>query len=484
MKKIKALLISLLCVAVILSPFITVFATALTLPPVFDGSFVGVLDEKVSRLDSIEEEKIIVIGGSSVAFGINSELIEKYTEMPVVNFGLYASLGTKLMLDLSKKSVKDGDVVVIAPEMDAQTLSLYFNADSTLEAMDGSFGLLSRVSFEDIFKIIASSWDFAAKKLEYRESGAPEITGVYSAESFNEYLDVDYVREHNIMHTYYDENLKINLSPDIVSDDFIDYLNDYIAFCKRKGASVYFSWCPMNSLAVTNESGESIRDFQNFMEENIDAQFISDIADYILPPEYFYDTNFHVNDAGMLRHSVNLTKDILFELGIPRLVEAPDGVEIPGLVTVPKPTLPLVDVRYFDYDENEIYFNYEKRADGSYTITGLSELGKTKSTLTLPLGAESFMVSGISEGAFMNSNLEELIIPKGTNLKILMNGCFKGASKLSRLVIYHENEEDILPPYDFLGVADGFTVFIPKDSDYDSGYYWGERGLRFERMEK
>ena len=65
-----------------------------------------------------------------------------------------------------------------------------------------------------------------------------------------------------------------------------------------------------------------------------------------------------------------------------------------------------------------------------------------------------------------------------------MNGCFKGASKLSRLVIYHENQEDILPPYDFIGVASDFTVYVPEGSSYEIGYYWSERNLKFERIEK
>ena len=126
MKILKITLISLLSLLIILSPLIFSVSLAIFTPPVFSESFFGVLDEKVERLDSIEEEKIVVIGGSSVAFGVNSELIERYTEMPVVNFGLYASLGTKLMLDLSRKSINSGDIVIIAPEMDAQTLSLYF----------------------------------------------------------------------------------------------------------------------------------------------------------------------------------------------------------------------------------------------------------------------------------------------------------------------------------------------------------------------
>ena len=42
--------------------------------------------------------------------------------MPVVNFGLYANLGTKLMLDLSRSGIGAGDVIVVAPEMNEQTL--------------------------------------------------------------------------------------------------------------------------------------------------------------------------------------------------------------------------------------------------------------------------------------------------------------------------------------------------------------------------
>lgn len=471
MRKTKIILLSILSLIAILSPLVITALIGFLSPPVYQESFVGVLDDKVERLDGIEEEKIVVIGGSSVAFGVNSALIEKYTEMPVVNFGLYASLGTKLMLDLSRKSVNRGDIVIIAPEMDPETLSLYFNADSTLRAFDGSFGLISRVRADDFFKLMASSWDFTLEKLRYE---AKDIEGVYSAQSFNEYLDVEYERPHNVMNAYYDENLDITLDESIVSEEFIDYINDYIAFCKRRGADVYFSWCPMNSLAVTNKDAQSIRAFQSFMEEKINARFISNIEDYILEPEYFYDTNFHVNDAGMTLHSANLTKDILLELEIPKLVNE----------TVEKPELPYADVRYFDYDENEVYFTYERQDNGSYVITGLSELGKEKTSLTVPYGYESYVVSGIAEGAFSGSNLSELIIPENTNIKILMNGCFRGANKLSRLVIYHKNEADILPPYDFIGVAQDFTVYIPEGSSYEIGYYWSERNLKFERIEK
>ena len=88
----------------IILPFISVITLAVSLPAQFDQSFVGALSDKCERLYSIDEPKIVIVGGSSVAFGIDSALIEKYTDMPVVNFGMYAALGTKLMLEGTRSS--------------------------------------------------------------------------------------------------------------------------------------------------------------------------------------------------------------------------------------------------------------------------------------------------------------------------------------------------------------------------------------------
>lgn len=488
MKIAKTLICAMLSVFLVISPFTAALAVCAATPAQYGNTFVGVLDEKYERLNSIEEDKIVIVGGSSVAFGINSELIEKYTGIPAVNFGLYAALGTKLMLDLSRSAIDKGDIVIIAPEMNSETLSLYFNSNSTLQAVDGNYSMLSKLPFDNLFSVIGASWNFAAEKLGYIESGSPPSpSGVYSSSSFNEYGDISYRRKENVMPYYYDPNSPITLDETIVSKDFLDYINEYVAFCRLRGAEVYFSWCPMNELALTNsESDGSVSAFQRYIKENLDCKLISEIENYILEPGYFYDTNFHLNDSGMLRHSVNLTKDILLELGIPKLVEAPDDEELSdqGLIVVTKPELPGADLRYFEEDENAKYFEFRQNENGSYEIIGLSEEGLLQKSLTIPNGYNSYVVSSVAEAAFSGGALEELIIPAGTKLKIFKNGSFRGASSLGRLVIYHSEAQDILPPESFSGVKAGFTVFIPEGSNYEFDYYWSERGLAFERIEK
>jgi len=481
MKLFKTILISLLAFAVIILPHLAIFTyTVAFSEPRYGETFVGALDEKFDRLSSTEEEKIIVVGGSSVAFGIDSALIESYTKMPVVNFGLYAALGTKLMLDLSRAGINEGDVVVIAPELDAQTLSLYFNTETTLQAMDGDWSMLRYVSADNIFSLVGGMWDHASRKIAYGKSGTYPDPGntIYRSDSFNELGDIkmDGTRCENTMSLYYDPNTPISFSEDIVSDEFIDYLNDYIALCKRRGASVYFSFCPMNSYAIAD--GESIEDalkLQEYLDGVLDCPILGSIENSILEPEYFYDTNFHLNDSGMLLHSSNLTKDILLELGIPTYVDTTD---------IPKPPLPENDIRDDGEDENAIYFTFEEEEGGTYAITGLSELGRKMSSLTVPTGYNGIKVRAIRAGAFEGGSLTELIIPEDTNLEIFETDAFRGASSLKSLVIYYMDATGIMPPASFAGVADGFTVYVPEGSSYEFDYYWSERGLTFERIEE
>lgn len=94
------------------------------LPAQYGDTFMGELKYKVRYLDEAPGPRIVLVGGSGVAFGVDSALMER--ELPgytVVNFGMYAALGTTVMLDLSQELIRSGDIVILIPEQQAQTLS-------------------------------------------------------------------------------------------------------------------------------------------------------------------------------------------------------------------------------------------------------------------------------------------------------------------------------------------------------------------------
>ena len=459
-------------VLIIIMPIVLLFGYAFSVPAQYSNTFVGALDEKFDRLTSIEEPKIVVVGGSSVAFGLESEIVEKYTDMPVVNFGLYAALGTKVMLDLSKAGIGEGDIVVLAPELDAQTMSMYFSSETTLQATDDNPSMLRYVAPEHYFSLISSLYGHVSQKLEYQRDGAPDPSGVYNSKNFNEYGDLDYDRPENIMALHYDPNTVITLDETILDDEFIDYINDYIDYCENRGATVYFSYCPMNYMALAKgTTDESIAEFENLIKSKIDCEFISYIEDYILAPGYFYDTNFHLNNDGSVYRSIRLTEDLLLAMNKATLIEE----EYPKA-----PELDEGVIKIYDEIEGGEYFTYSKLENGNYMITGLTEAGKKQTTLTIPLGVE---VSGldyapaitiIGEGAFAGGVCKTVIIPANTEVTQLNNGVFKGAGSVKELRIYKPEAETLNPPVDFSGTADGFIIRAPENSDYTTGYFWSQ----------
>lgn len=457
MKKVLIILASVLSVLAIILPVGLPFIITAATPDIYSESFVGVLNDKVERLDSVEGEKVVVIGGSSVAFGIDSKMMEEELGKPVVNFGLYAAIGNVAMMELSKSSIGRGDVVILAPEMDPQSLSTYFNAEMLLKAIDEEPSLIFRFSADSIMKLFGGLWKHTAEKLGALGKEYTEPKGIYSAESFDKtYFDIKSgIRAENVMPLYYDPNTPITLSPDIVESEYIDFVNDYVSYCTLRGAKVYFSYSPMLKDAIVDTTEEDIYEFEKYLSDVLDCEMISFAETYIMEAGYFYDTNYHLNDAGVEYRTLRLLEDITgmaFEKG-------PDAPALPG-----------VDVEFDGFDKNAKYFRYEKMANGAYKIVGLTEEGKKQTSLTVPLGADGVKVMAIGKGAFKDTSLTTLTVTKDTNLRNFLDGCMDG-SKISDIWIYYDFElenDKLVPPSDFGGVK----LHFPPGSIYSTHYDW------------
>ena len=467
MKRIVSLILAILAV---LSPFALAISTILTMPTVYHNSFTASLVDKYERLEETREEKIVIVGGSSVAFGYESELIEKHLGMPVVNFGVYAALGTKVMMDLSLSQIHKGDIVILAPELAQQTLSLYYNGEQMLEACEERPSLIFSLPPDDLLKTLGALYNFGTKKYERLKRGTiPDPTGIYHRESFNSYGDISYPREMNILPAGFDPNQPIDLKTSIVTDEFVDYVNKYAQKVRQKGAEIYFAYCPMNEASLQNTEEEELA-FAEYLIEKIDITPLGDIRTFSSDAGYFYDTNFHLNDIGKRKHTIEVLMALALELGIP----------LSSLEKIPPP--PPIEVFDSTYDgaddENMKYFTYAID-DFGITLTGLTDLGKTQTTLIAPVGFAGRKVTIFGEGMLDGGIVTTFIVPENSPVFRFEDNVFRGASTLSHLVLFPADADAIMPPTSFYGVASGFLTHVLPGSDYDTSYYWRERGLTF-----
>lgn len=473
---IKILLAVISGVAIIF-PFLFVSVTALITPAQYHQTFLGELYDKYTLLEKTDQPKIVVIGGSGIAFALDSLLVEEYTGMKTINFGLYATLGTSIMLDLSKVNINRGDIIIIAPETDKQTYSLYFNGEAAWQALDGNYEMLRNINTDNYSSLAGNLLGFFQSKINFFLGGnAPAPSGIYNKSSFNEKGDIIYPREYNIMALGYDPNKLIDLSPEIIDNEFINYINSYTKYAQKKGASVYFSFPPINkSSLVTGTDEESIYEFFLAMADSLDCPIISNINDYIIDKEYFYDTNFHLNDSGKILWTAQLISDLNNAMGN----TTPTEIKIPG-----KPQIPYSVISdKINPDINENYFIYNEK-EGILFITDLTEKGLTQIELVIPYTCNGVPVQGIDRGAFSKSSvLEKVIIPEDTNLTILINGALIANECLTQVEIKCHPDKIQIGNNLMNGVSQNLMIYTPTATlfaEYVTHYNWGALAQWFD----
>ena len=312
--------------AVILAEQVFFLICGFGLPVQFGDTFMGELKSKYERLKETSGKRIVLVGGSGVAFDCDSALMDDFfPSYEIVNFGMYAGLGTKAVMDLSENYIHEGDIVILSPEQSEQTFSDYFNGEYMWQAADGAFGMLCDLKSENFEAMLGNFPRFALEKLNYVMKGQkPQTDSIYQKKFFNTYGDIelDTCRE-NILPNGYDVNQKVRFTEDVVQPEFMDYMNDWAKRLEKKGAVVWYRYCPVNKLSV--EDMDDLAAYDVFLRQKLDFPVIGNPENSLMEAEWFFDTNFHLNQPGKEVNTVQLIRDMKAMLGDDRAVT----VELP-----------------------------------------------------------------------------------------------------------------------------------------------------------
>ncbi|MCR5823345.1 MAG: hypothetical protein K6G60_02835 [Lachnospiraceae bacterium] len=442
-----------LCFAGIYAGYVWFFG----LPSVYDETYYAGLKVKYDRLTSVKEPKIVVIGGSSVAFGIDSKTVERETGMPCVNFGLYAAFGFKPMTDMAKESIGEGDIVILAPELSAQMYSDYVGYDYLLDALEGRWDMAKALGKDYVKGLLGAGPEYMKRRKEIEKNGL-NVEGVYARSSFDEYGDMIFERKENIMNGGYLKTDLPEISASILTEEFFETVNSFADFCKKKGASVYFGFPPVNALSADGESSEK-EAFLSGLREGLDFDVLQSLDDHIMDAGYFYDSNFHTNDAGTVYNTVLLINDIKRIKGEMTLVS----------VTIPEPYA--MDSGNEESDtESDGIFLYALASKG-IVIKGLTEEGKALDLLDVPGELAGYGVWCIDAFAFENAKAATLIIPE--SVTSIREGIIRNAAVKTVYIncsAIPEVASDML-----YGALDDVILYIRPDlyGKFSTDYFWG-----------
>ena len=477
MKKWIIKLVSLLLV-IILAPTIFVVSVE-NIPNQYDKTYLAEMLDKYEMLKSKKNKKVIFVGGSALPFGLRSDLLEKTTEnYEFVNFGLYATIGTKYMMDVSKCNIAKGDVVVLTPELNAQTYSLYFNPDAVLEACDGWSSMYGNLSISDRMQLMYNYPGFAKRKIGYKSgNNKPDPIGIYRHDSFNAYGEISVERKQNTMPNGYDSTTLIEFKNELFNQEFIDYVNDYNKYIEKKGAKLYFAFTPLNEKALTASSKKRV-EFQNQLSKLLNCDLLFGVEDGVMDYRYFYDTNFHLNTAGAIAYTSKV-KDFLTskieDLNSVGTIDVPNPPKIEeGEIDPPIPVDPVPFDKYKGEPNNDYVNCFEyQRVENTYKVVGIKNEYKNMEEVIMPSTYNKLPITTIAtDGLYGATNLKRIHI--GQTYRALEKGCFNSCISLERIYLYQMDGNQIVPsPEELLTGCSRFVkIYIPEGSNYEYGYTW------------
>lgn len=273
--------------------------------PQYNKGYDAALIDKVERLESIDEPKIVLLGNSNVAFGFDSALIEEKTGMPVVNMGLHAGAGNAFHEDMAKFNVCEGDIYILCHSSFADS----DNIPDTMaywSSLENNYHLWRLIRRKDIPAAVEGFPVYLKKSLALYASGTgnQEIEGVvHNRSSFNEYGDIGLYREGSL------DNFKDKVVPPPINDIMVSRINALNAWLAERGATLLVAGYPVGNGSMTVEAGDFIA-FQEELERRLDCTVISNYVDYMFDYTYFWDSNLHLNTEGAKIRTEQLAADI------------------------------------------------------------------------------------------------------------------------------------------------------------------------------
>jgi hypothetical protein len=277
---------------------------------------------KHHRLTSIREPKVVLVGGSNLAYGIDTLQVEGVTHAPVVNMGMNGYFGVRYMLNEVRPSLQRGDTVVIALEYDNFFKPVDGTASNLLMVVKANPEAFSYLSWRQRLDVLGATPYVAQEKIirvlqegafglrdavfgrDEEDDSFAFIERIESVSGFNaegdltSHLDVTWPFEH-----------EQGIDPaNPVDPQLIPLLSDFQDEMQERGVRVMVSYTPLMRSFYTQHRAGIDRLHTLITEAGLDAP--RPPSDYVFDDRLFFDTVYHLNAEGRALRSQQLANDI------------------------------------------------------------------------------------------------------------------------------------------------------------------------------
>jgi hypothetical protein len=303
------LLLLIAKVLLLIIPVLLVEAALFLVLPRNPTSYLHGFSLKDNLLRTTRSPRIILVGGSNLAFGIDSQALSREFGTHVVNTGLHADLGLGFILNAVEKDINTGDVVIISFEYyhyvaktsrgDITLCELLFEEPRALRYLGG----------EHLPTIVEGLGRVCGQRLTWFVHGSPfKASPIYNAKAFNEYGDV-------ISHLD-KQPTEIPMSPmrygPSVSSFVLKRLTQFIRHAEKMGAHVYIV-PPSYRDREFAANAQSVESIYQMLKTRFPKQVLSKPQDFVFNgDDYFFDSQDHLNKRGRELRTAKLLETMRF----------------------------------------------------------------------------------------------------------------------------------------------------------------------------
>lgn len=284
---------------------IAVFCFVIVMPQYLLNYQASLID-KNERLCSLDEAKIVLVGNSNWAFGVDSQKLEEAMGMPVVNMGMHGGIGNPFNEQAAVQNIHEGDIVIISYSNFADG-DIIKNPELAWITIENHPALWKYIRLKDWPSMIKAYPTYLKDCLDLWSQGIGNMDSgtEYSRLQFNEYGDNVYDRPALVIS---DEELAEAHIPEI-GDETIDRLNKLNQTLQEKGATLLVTPYPTPVTSYTPPVEKYVA-FSDQIEERLDFPLIGRYEDYRMDKNLFYNTYLHLNNEGKQFRTQMLINDL------------------------------------------------------------------------------------------------------------------------------------------------------------------------------
>ena len=273
---------------------------------------------KSSLLRNIPAPRIIIVGGSNVAFGIDSTLMEGEFDIPVINDGLHVALGIAPLNEV-KGYLQQGDIVIISLEYYNFTDEQSFYGQPQYLADWIEFSPQRIWDVYEPYKQMPSIYTIMLQRkinrqFNYYLYGFSYEAGrnFYSGDQFDIHGDF-------IGHLGEQGDVQFEIANSVYPINMIegayDFLEEFNQFARSKGAMVFYEAQAHRQTNCDRTGKKELDRFFNRLKTRTTISLLTNLDQLCLPDEYFYDTPYHLNEEGRRIRTERLIVNLKAALG-------------------------------------------------------------------------------------------------------------------------------------------------------------------------